>query len=98
VANELLRGVTGPGRRRVETLMRQLVPVEPPPWRRCWYEAGKLLPKIFADHEAIGLARLQNDCLIALTAWSTESLLFTADSHFATIRRHVPFQLRRIEP
>jgi predicted nucleic acid-binding protein len=98
VASELLRGVSGPGRRSVERLMRQLVPVEPPSWRRCWYEAGKLLPRIFPDHEAIGLARLQNDCLIALTARYTGTLLFTADGHFATLRRYVPFQLRLVEP
>jgi len=29
VASELLRGVSGPGRRRVETLVSQLVPLAP---------------------------------------------------------------------
>src|SRR5439155_26772409 len=97
VASELLRGVSGPGRRRVETLVSQLVPLEPPSWRRCWYETGRLLPKIFPDHEAVGLARLQNDCLIALTTRYTGTLLLAADGHFATLRRHVPFPLRVIE-
>jgi predicted nucleic acid-binding protein len=97
VASELLRGVVGPDRRAVDTLIRQLVPLEPPSWRRCWYEAGRILPKIFPDHEAIGLARLQNDCLIALTARYTGSLLLTADGHFATIRRHIPFSLQIVE-
>jgi len=97
VASELLRGVSGPGRRRVETLVSQLVPLEPPSWRRCWYETGRLLPKIFPDHEAVGLARLQNDCLIALTARYTGTLLLAADGHFATLRRYVPFPLRVIE-
>jgi predicted nucleic acid-binding protein len=94
VASELLRGVTDSGRRKVETLVRQLFPVGPPSWRRCWYETGRLLPKIFPDHEEIGLARLQNDCLLALTARYTGAVFLTADGHFDTIRRHVPFQLR----
>ena len=97
VASELLRGVSGPGRRRVETIVSQLVPLEPPSWRRCWYETGRLLPKIFPDHEAVGLARLQNDCLIALTARYTGTLLLAADGHFATLRRYVPFSLRVVE-
>jgi predicted nucleic acid-binding protein len=94
VASELLRGVTDNDRRKVETLVRQLLPVDPPSWRRCWYDAGRLLPKIFPAHEEMGLARLQNDCLSALTACYTGAVLLTADSHFDTIRRSVPFQLR----
>jgi predicted nucleic acid-binding protein len=94
VASELLRGVTGTGRRKVETLVRQLVPLDPPSWQRCWYDAGRLLPKVFPDHEAIGLARLQNDCLLALTARHTGAAFLTADGHFDTIRRYLPFQLR----
>jgi predicted nucleic acid-binding protein len=94
VASELLRGVSGSDRRRVETLVSQLVPLDPPSWRRCWYEAGRLLPKVFPDHEEIGLARLQNDCLLALTARYTGAVFLAADGHFATIRRHIPFRLR----
>jgi predicted nucleic acid-binding protein len=56
------------------------------------------LPKIFPDHETVGLARLQNDCLIALTARHTGTLLLAADGHFATIRRYVPFPLRILKP
>jgi hypothetical protein len=56
-------------------------------------QTGRLLPRVFADHEAIGLARLQNDCLIALTARHTGALLVTIDAHFAMLRRHVPFPL-----
>jgi predicted nucleic acid-binding protein len=97
VASELLRGVSGPDHRQVETLVRQLVPLDPPSWRRCWYEAGRLLPKIFPDHEAVGLARLQNDCLLALTARYTGALFLAADGHFATIRRYVPFPLRLLQ-
>ena len=94
VASELLRGVSGRGQRKVEQLVRQLVPMEPSSWRRCWYEAGRLLPKIFPDHEAVGLARLQNDCLLALTARDTGALFLTADAHFETLCRHVRFQLK----
>jgi predicted nucleic acid-binding protein len=94
VASELLRGVTGSDRSRVETLIAQLLPLDPPSWRRCWYDTGRLLPKIFPDYEGVGLARLQNDCLIALTARYTGSLLLTADGHFATIRQHMRFSLR----
>jgi predicted nucleic acid-binding protein len=97
VASELLRGVTGADRSHVETLISQLLPLDPPSWRRCWYETGRLLPKIFPDHEAVGLARLQNDCLIAFTARHTGSLLLAADGHFAAIRRYVAFPLRIIE-
>src|SRR5262249_62226428 len=68
VASELLRGVSGRGRRRVEKLVSQLVPLDPPCWRRCWFDTGRLLPKIFPDHEAVGLARLRNDWLLAFTA------------------------------
>ena len=94
VASELLRGVPGRGQRKVEQLARQLVPVQPSSWQRCWYEAGRLLPKVFPDYEAVGLARLQNDCLLALTARDTGALFLTADRHFETLRRHVSFQLK----
>lgn len=98
VASELLRGVSGHGRRKVEKLVSQLVPLEPPSWRRCWLETGRLLPKIFPDHEEVGLARLQNDCLLACTARYTGAVFLAADGHFATIRRYVPFQLRTLRP
>ena len=96
VASELLRGVSGQGRRRVEKLLSRLLPLDPPSWRRCWYETGRLLPNIFPDHEEVGLARLQNDCLLALTARYTGALFLTADGHFETIRRCVPFHLRTL--
>ena len=98
VASELLRGVPDHGRRSIERFVDQLVPLEPPSWRRCWVETGRLLPKIFPDHEAIGSARLQNDLLLALTARYTGTLLLTADRHFITIRHLIPFQLRIFHP
>jgi predicted nucleic acid-binding protein len=94
VASELLRGVCGRGARSVARLVRGLVPLEPPSWRRCWIDAGRLLPRVFPDHEAIGLARLQNDLLIALTARHTGTLLVTSDPHFTALRRHVPFTVK----
>jgi predicted nucleic acid-binding protein len=94
VASELLRGVSGRGTRSVMRLVRGLVPLEPPSWRACWLETGRLLPRVFPDHEAIGLARLQNDLLLALTARHTGTLLVTSDAHFATLRRHVSFTLQ----
>ena len=94
VASELLRGVSGRGARSVARLVRGLVPIEPPSWRRCWIDAGRLLPRMFPDHEAIGLARLQNDLLIALTARHTGTLLVTSDPHFTALRRHVPFTVK----
>ncbi len=97
VASELLRGVSGRGRRSVEKLITQLVPLEPPSWRRCWIEAGRLLPQIFPDHEHVGLARLQNDCLLALTARHTGAVFVTGDGHFESIRGHVPFNLRVLQ-
>jgi predicted nucleic acid-binding protein len=94
VASELLRGVSGRGARSVERLVRGLVSLEPPSWRSCWLEAGRLLPRIFPYHEAVGLARLQNDLLLALTARETGTVLVTADEHFSALRRHVPFTLK----
>lgn len=98
VASELLRGVRGESRRSVDKLVAKLLPLEPPSWRRCWFETGRLLPTIFSDHEDVGLARLQNDCLLSLTARHTGALLLSADDHFETIRRNVPFRLRRLPP
>lgn len=97
VASELLRGARTRSIRTVDTLVRQLAPVEPPAWRTCWYQAGRVLPKVFPHHEKIGLARLQNDVLLALTARHTGALFLTADRHFDSIRRHVPFILRHID-
>jgi predicted nucleic acid-binding protein len=94
VASELLRGASRVALPRIEQLVRRLVSVEPPSWRRCWIEAGLLLPKVFLHHESVGLARLQNDALLALTARHTGTLLVTRDAHFETFREHVPFALR----
>ena len=94
VASELLRGVSKRGLRTVERLLRGLVMIEPPSWRSVWLETGRLLPRIFAGHEAVGLARLQNDLLLALTARHTGTLFVTGDGHFTTLRRYVPFMLR----
>jgi predicted nucleic acid-binding protein len=94
VASELLRGVSGGARRAAEKLVEQLLPIEPPSWRNCWYEAGRLLPRIFPNHEEIGLARLQNDLLLALTSRHTGALFVTTDGHFAALRRYVSFALK----
>lgn len=93
VASELLRGATGEAASRVEELVTRLVPIEPPSWRRCWIDAGRLLPRIFPHHEDVGLTRLQNDVLLALTARHTGTLLLARDGHFETLRAHVPFAL-----
>ena len=94
VASELLRGATGSALLSVEELVKRLVPIEPPSWRRCWLEVGRLLPRVYPHHEDVGLARLQNDALLALTARYTGTLLLTRDAHFETLRTHVPFALR----
>src|SRR5207247_8923875 len=73
VASELLRGVSGRGARSVRRLVRGLVSLEPPSWRSCWLETGRLLPPLFPGHEVLGLARLQTDLLLALTARPTGS-------------------------
>lgn len=93
VASELLRGSTSRSNRVVDDLVRRLGSLEPPSWRRCWLEAGRLLPKVFRRHEAIGLARLQNDALLALTARYTGALFVTRDRHFRTLCLHAPFAL-----
>ncbi|MFZ0889994.1 MAG: PIN domain-containing protein [Candidatus Binataceae bacterium] len=98
VASELLRGATGRSARVVERLVAEILPLEPPSWRSCWIETGRLLPRIFRDHEAIGLARLQNDCLLALSARHTGAAFVTGDSHFQSIRRRVPFRLIMLPP
>lgn len=97
VASELLRATKGRAARAVTKLIRQLVPLEPPSWRRSWIDAGRLLPEVFSHHEEVGLARLQNDVLIALTARHTGAALVTMDGHFRTLRRYVPFSLFVLE-
>ncbi len=97
VAGELLRGVSGQARRSVEKLIRQLVPLEPSSWRQCWYETGRVLPRIFPRHEEVGLARLQNDLLLALTSRHTGALFVSMDAHFEAIRRHVPFLMKTLQ-
>jgi predicted nucleic acid-binding protein len=96
VASELLRGVSKRPRSVVERLVRQLLPIEPPSWRQCWYDAGRLLPEIFPGHEAVGISRLQNDLLLALTARHTGALFLTSDRHFGAICRLVPFRLQEL--
>jgi predicted nucleic acid-binding protein len=95
VASELLRGARS-ATRTVARLVDRLLPLEPPSWRRCWLETGRLLPRIFPHHEARGLASLQNDALIALTARYTGATLVTADDHFGALREHVAFSLRLV--
>lgn len=92
VASELLRGARGRARRAVDRLVERLVPIEPPSWRDAFLEAGRLLPRIWSEHGSVGLARLQNDVLIALTARHSGGLLVTMDAHFDTLRRHLPFR------
>jgi len=96
VVSELLRGVSSQPRGVVDRLVRQLVSLEPPSWRQCWHDAGRLLPQIFPHHEEVGLSRLQNDLLLALTARHTGALFVTTDGHFETIRRLLPFRLRKL--
>jgi predicted nucleic acid-binding protein len=50
-----------------------------------------------SDHEDVGLSRLQNDCLLALTARRTGALFVTADRHFEAIRRRLPFPLKILQ-
>jgi predicted nucleic acid-binding protein len=83
---------SGRARRSVERLVAGLLPI--PSWRRRWLEAGRWLPRIFRHHEEIGLARLQNDLELALTARYTGSVLVTRARHFEAIRAEVPFELR----
>lgn len=97
VASELLRGAIGRSTARVEEIVKRHRPIEPPLWRRCWVDAGRLLPKVFRRHDAVGLARLQNDTLLALTARYTGTLLLTRDGHFATLRHHAPFALKILD-
>lgn len=91
VASELLRGASTKAARAVERLVAALVPIEPPSWRSTWLEAGRLLPRVFASHENVGLARLQNDVLLALTARHTGAVLVSKDRHFVQLQRQVRF-------
>jgi predicted nucleic acid-binding protein len=93
VASELLRGTRGRARRGVEKLVARMVPLEPPSWGARFLDAGRLLPRVFRDHEEVGLARLQNDVLIALTARHTGALLVAGDAHFGALTEHIPFKL-----
>lgn len=91
VSSELLRGASGRAARVVERLIASLVPIEPPSWRNAWTDAGRLLPRAFADHEQVGLARLQNDVLLALTARHTGAVLVSKDRHFRSLQRYTRF-------
>ena len=91
VASELLRGASTKAARAIERLVAALAPIEPPSWRSAWLEAGRLLPRVFANHESLGLARLQNDVLLALTARHTGAVLVSKDRHFAQLQRQVRF-------
>lgn len=91
VASELLCGASTKAARAVERLVAALVPIEPPSWRNAWLEAGRLLPRVFTDHESVGLARLQNDVLLALTARHTGAVLVSKDRHFVQLQRQVRF-------
>jgi predicted nucleic acid-binding protein len=93
VASELLRGSSGAGARAVEKLVQNLLPIEPPAWKQCWYEAGRLLHRVFRDHEEVGLARLQNDVLLALTSRHTGAPFVSYDAHFIALRKCVDFPL-----
>ena len=96
VASELLRVVSKRPRSIIERLVRQLVPIEPPSWRQCWYDAGRLLPEVLRDHEEIGLSRLQNDLHLAMTARHTGALFVTTDGHFEAMRRLITFRLIKL--
>jgi predicted nucleic acid-binding protein len=93
VASELLRGAsTKAARRSLERLVSSLVPIEPPSWRNAWFDAGRTLPKLFAQHESVGLGRLQNDLLLALTARHTGAMFVSRDKHFRTLQRRLRFR------
>ena len=69
VLHELYRRARAkPAKRLVDRLTNQLLRIEPPSWAGAWIAAGQLLPRLFPDHESLGLARLQNDLLLALSA------------------------------
>src|SRR5205085_4821593 len=85
VAHELLRGARGHAVRAVSRLVAELVRLEPPSWSACWIEAARLLPRIFEHHAPVGLARLQNDALLALSARHTGAAFVTRDAHFAAL-------------
>jgi predicted nucleic acid-binding protein len=94
VASELLRAAKPRSRLQVEELIGTVLPIEPASWRQSWFEVGRLLPKIFPHHDEIGISRLQNDCLLALTARENGALLVTADRHFEALRRTIRFPLK----
>lgn len=94
VLHELYRGVrTKKDQRPIDRLAGHLLRIEPPSWARTWILAGHLLPRLFPDYESVGLARLQNDVLLALTARGQGALLVTRDPHFRHIRGLISFQL-----
>jgi predicted nucleic acid-binding protein len=97
VLHELYRGTrTKTGRRSVDKLANQLLRIKPPSWERAWITAGQLLPELFPDHESVGLAKLQNDLLLALTARSQGTILVSRDKHFSDMQRLVTFRLELI--
>jgi len=91
VASELLRSSRPEARTAVEQVISRLRSIEPPSWRAAVLDAGRVLPEIFPDHEQVGLANLQNDVLLALTARSTGARLVTRDRHFLALGRRLRF-------
>jgi predicted nucleic acid-binding protein len=89
VASELLRGCDREASAEIERLIAALTPIEPSSWRSAFLDAGRLLPSVFPRHEEVGLARLQNDILLALTARQTGAVLITRDGHFKTLRSKI---------
>lgn len=93
---ELWRGVrTEVARNLVQDLVEDTVSL-PVPTPIMWRAGGQYLAQFRNDFDLVTLERLQNDVLIALTAYYSGALLFTRDKHFERLRKKIPFKLELI--
>lgn len=93
VYHELLRGLRSEGlKKKVEKVIGRIVFL-PPPTEKMWVKAAELAGAVTGSHDEIGLEKIQNDLLIALTAKAQGATLITQDKHFKTIQKYVPLRL-----
>ncbi|QQR81929.1 MAG: PIN domain-containing protein [Deltaproteobacteria bacterium] len=93
VYQELVRGIRSEKvRKKVEAITKRILFL-PPPSNAMWIKTGQLAAKVMKSFDAISLEKIQNDLLIALTAYEHGAILITQDRHFQMIQKHLSFKL-----
>ena len=93
VYQELIRCIRSEKlKKRIEEVTKKFI-FFPPPTNEMWIQAGGLARKVAGTYDERALERIQNDLLIALTAFRNGATLITQDRQFKEIQRHIPFKL-----